>query len=301
LLIIRYGLKNLDVLEAELRAFKRADPEGNRLGVFLPFITSVEELQKVRDLMIEIDFEPKVGIILETPASVQLIKDFLDSNIDSVFIDVDKLLGYLLSIDLSNESVSHLYDPLHPALKYQLEYVIRVCKRRGIKIVFSGEALLNEDLLQYLVRKEVSSICVLPERAKDFSELIFEFEEEIFRGTDKEPRQYEIQKEKKEYLEEVPKTMEDLEVIEETEKVTIPVSEEVMEDIEAIEEEKQEYLEGHPEEKKEYEEDLVSGEDVLSELSSDEEDLKEDLNEEFDEEVEDHTQEEKEEDSLGIL
>ena len=206
---IRYGLRNLDVLEAELRAFKRADEGRNRIGVLIPGLISIEELQKVRDLMIELDYDPKVGVVLETPASVQLIKDFADSNIQKVLINLDSLVQYLLAIDLSNEQVKGLYDSKHPALMYQLQYVIRVCKRRNLEVSVFGGSLEDESLLDYLVQREISSICVSPDDAKDYSEIIFEIEREAFGGTDKEPRQYEVNKEKEEYLEDVPKTMED--------------------------------------------------------------------------------------------
>lgn len=296
---IRYGLKYPDILESELRALKRAS-QGKDVGVLIPGIVSVDELKKVSELLGKINFAPKVGIVVETPAAVQLIKDFTEEGIDRILIETNDLIQNLLCLDLDNEKINYLYDEMHPAFMYQLEYIIRVCKRRGIETSISGKSLLNEDLLKFLVQKEIASICVKPELAKDFSEKIYVFEKEFFSGTDKEPRKYEIEKAKKEDIniskkEDVPKTMDDLKNYEETEKVK--------EDIEAIENERKEYEENGvlEEEKVAPDEDIKepSDEEIIEEGTIEE--IKEHPDEEFDEEIEEHGLEEDGVDAEDII
>jgi len=283
---IRYGLKNLDILESELRALKRVSSNEN-VGILIPGIVSVEELKKVSELLGKINFAPKIGIVVETPAAVQLIKEFTEEGIDLILIETNDLIQNLLCIDLENEELDYLYDDNHPALMYQLEYMIRVCKRRGIETTVSGKALLNEGLLKFLIQKEITSVCVKPEFAKSFSEKIHGFEKELFSGTDKEPRKYELEKTKEEYIEEKneksdePKTIEDINNLEESEKLK--------KDIEFIEDEKKNYEENgvleeerieslEPEKVEEYGEEEI-------------EEVKEHPEEEFDDKIENFEEE----------
>ncbi|HKL23592.1 MAG TPA: PEP/pyruvate-binding domain-containing protein, partial [Candidatus Nanoarchaeia archaeon] len=283
---IRYGLKNLDILESELRALKRFSSNKN-VGILIPGIVSVEELKKVSELLGKINFAPKIGIVVETPAAVQLIKEFTEEGIDLILIETNDLIQNLLCIDLENEELDYLYDDNHPALMYQLEYMIRVCKRRGIETTVSGKALLNEGLLKFLIQKEITSVCVKPEFAKSFSEKIHGFEKELFSGTDKEPRKYELEKTKEEYIEEKneksdePKTIEDINNLEESEKLK--------KDIEFIEDEKKNYEENgvleeerieslEPEKVEEYGEEEI-------------EEVKEHPEEEFDDKIENFEEE----------
>ena len=284
---IRYGLKYLNILESELRALKRA-AKNKKVGILIPGIISVDELKKVKELLNKIDFNPKIGIIIETPSAVQLIKNFTEEGIDRILIETNNLIQHLLCIDLENENLNYLYDTIHPALMYQLEYVIRVCKRRGIETSISGKALLNDGLLKFLIQKEIAIICVKPELAREFSEKIFGFEKELFAGTDKEPRQYELEKTKEEYIEKVlvenanvPKTMEDLEVLAETEKVVPKMGLKIKKDIQAIEKEK-----------KEYQENGVLGAEKVALEKQDEEELARDIYEKGIEEVREHPEEE---------
>jgi phosphoenolpyruvate synthase/pyruvate phosphate dikinase len=290
---IRYGLKHLEILESELRALKKASV-GRKVGILIPGIISVEELRKVKELLNKIGFNPKVGIVVETPSAVQLIKDFTEEGIDRILIETNNLIQYLLCIDLGNKELDYLYDDMHPSLMYQLEYVIRVCKRRGIETSISGKALMNNELLKFLVQKEIASICIESDFAKEFSEKIYDFEKELFGGTDKEPRQYELEKTKEEYIEEIPemeknipKTMEDLEILEETEKVVPVLTDAIKKDIEMIEAEKKEYEEnGVLEEEKVDLDEQPEEEELIEEEIIDE--VKEHPEEEFDENIEKH-------------
>jgi phosphoenolpyruvate synthase/pyruvate phosphate dikinase len=276
---IRFGLKNIDILESELRALKRASSDKN-VGILIPGIVSVDELKQVNELLGKINFSPKIGIIVETPAAVQLIKDFTEEGIDLILIETNDLIQNLLCIDLENDELDYLYDEKHPAFMYQLEYVIRVCKRRGIETSISGRALLNDDVLKFLIQKEIASVCVKPEFANNFSEKIYVFEKEFFSGTDKEPRKYELEKTKEEYIEEKkfdePKTMEDIKNLEETEKLG--------EDFEVIENEKKEYEENGVLDEERV--DSLRSEEIEEHGEEDVEEIKEHPGEEFDEEVE---------------
>ncbi len=79
---------------------------------------------------------------------------------------------------------------MHPAILYQLGYVIRVCKRRDVETSICGQAGSKKPMVKYLIEQGIDSISVNADAAKEISEYIKETEENSLKDTDKEPRQY---------------------------------------------------------------------------------------------------------------
>ena len=194
---IRFGLKNPEILKAELNALKRVSEKDKIIGILMPQVISVDELKAVKRILREINFQKaKVGIMIETPAAVQLIRDFCEEGIDFISFGTNDLTQYILAIDRGNEKVQHLYNEMHPAVLYQLEYVIRVCKRYNIETSICGQAGSKKEMVKFLVDKEIDSITVNADVAKEIGDYIYELEKEKINGTDKELRKYELNKEK---------------------------------------------------------------------------------------------------------
>jgi pyruvate,water dikinase len=97
-------------------------------------------------------------------------------------------------LDRGNEEVQGLYNELNPAVLRQIEYVIRVCKKYNVESSICGKVGSNKGMIKFLVEKGIDSISVDADSAKEISEYIKDLEEGLVRGTDKEPRQYEIKK-----------------------------------------------------------------------------------------------------------
>ncbi|MEA3414390.1 MAG: PEP/pyruvate-binding domain-containing protein [Nanoarchaeota archaeon] len=251
---IKYLLKNQEILTAEIDALKKIGVAKNELGILLPNISSINELKKFKQILEKIGYsEAKLGIIIETPSSVQLIKDFIDEGIQFVLIDSDKLSTHLLGIDKNNKKVSEFFEEDNKAFTYQLDYFIRVCKRRNIETNIMGSVLKNKEILKEFIKKGIDAVVVQAEYAKQITNNLDKIEEEVIKGTDKEPREYEMRKEVKERDMEV----EEKDKLEETnEKQALPnisqntelKEKKIEDDLEAIEEEKKEYLKEHPDE-----------------------------------------------------
>jgi len=219
---IRFSLKNPGLLKAELRALKRISEEGKTMGILLSQVISVRELKRVKEILKEINFEnAKLGVMIETPAAVQIINDLCEEGIDFISFGTNDLTQYILAIDRGNEELQDLYDEMHPAILYQISYVIRVCKRNNVETSICGQAGSKKKMVKFLVEKGIDSISVNADVAKEIGDYIQELENENLKGTDEEMRQYEINKEK----------------------------ERIEKDIKKIEEEKEEYLKGKLEEK----------------------------------------------------
>lgn len=193
---IRYGLKNPKILKAELKALKRISETGKKIGVMMPQIISVEEVKKVKEFLNEINFhDVKLGIMIETPAAVQLIKEFCEEGIEFISFGTNDLTQYILAVDRGNEQVQNLYDEMHPAVLHQLEFVIRVCKRNNVETSICGQAGSKKEMVKFLVEKGIDSISVNADMAKEISDYIAEIEKQI----GEEPRQYQ-KKETEEFV-----------------------------------------------------------------------------------------------------
>ncbi len=188
---IRYGLKNPDILKAELRALRSISESGKTIGILLPQVISVEDVQKVKEDLDGIGFEKaKVGVMVETPAAVQMIRELCDAGINFISFGTNDLTQYMLAVDRGNEQVQDLYNEMHPAILYQLEYVIRVCKRKKVETSICGQAGSKKEMVEFLVGKGIDSISVNADMAKEISDYIAEIESKIVEGTDEEPRKY---------------------------------------------------------------------------------------------------------------
>jgi len=258
---IRYSLKNPAILEAELKALKRVAEKGKVIGVLLPQVISVEEVQKTKQHLKQIGFSnAKIGVMIETPAAVQIIRELVEEGIDFISFGTNDLTQFILAVDRVKEKVQHLYNEMHPAVLYQLEYVIRVCKRSKVETSICGQSGSRKEMAKFLVEKGIDSISVNADVAKEISDYIAEIEKQLVQGTDQEPREYQP-------TEHPP-----------AEQVTLPIKfnpltranepdlDRLQKDIAAIEKEKQEYLNKHPEEAVEVP-PFTEGDDSIPEIN----------------------------------
>jgi hypothetical protein len=128
--------------------------------------------------------------MIETPAAVQLIREFCEEGIDFISFGTNDLTQYLLAVDRGNQQVQGLYNEMHPAILYQLGYVIRVCKKNKVETSICGQAGSTKEMVKFLVEKGIDSISVNADMANEIANYIAKLEEDLIKGTDKEPRQY---------------------------------------------------------------------------------------------------------------
>ena len=188
---IRYSLKHPEIFKAELNALKKVASYDTKIGLLFPQIISVQEIRKIKEILKQINFtNAKLGIMVETPAAVQLIKEFCEEGIDFISFGTNDLTQYILAVDRGNEKVQELYDELNPAVLHQIEFVIRVCKRNNVQTSICGQAGSKKEMVKFLVEKGIDSITVNSDVAKKISDYVSELE--MIAG--KQPRQYQAEK-----------------------------------------------------------------------------------------------------------
>ena len=116
--------------------------------------------------------------MIETPASVQIIKEICKEGIDFVSFGTNDLTQYTLAVDRGNEQVQELYDDLHPSVLSQLAYVIKICRENNVETSICGQAGSKKEMVKFLVEQGISSISVNADSAADIAEYITELEKE---------------------------------------------------------------------------------------------------------------------------
>ncbi len=146
---IRYLLSNRDVLRTQFRAVLRASAFG-RTAIMYPMVSCVEELKEAtaeyesvrRELSAEgIAYDPNipVGAMIEVP-SAALIADRLAPFVDFFSIGTNDLVQYTMAADRGNDAVSHLYQPLNPAIIRLVKMTIEAAKAYDIGVAVCGES-----------------------------------------------------------------------------------------------------------------------------------------------------------------
>jgi len=145
---IRFCLAEPRLFLTQLRAILRATHYGN-VRILLPMLASSSEIDqalamvaRARESLREqgVPFNPdvKVGGMIEIPAAVLAMGAFT-RKLDFLSIGTNDLIQYTLAVDRADDAVSHLFDPLHPAVLRLIGLAIGTASKARVPIAVCGE------------------------------------------------------------------------------------------------------------------------------------------------------------------
>ncbi|EEQ07413.1 Phosphoenolpyruvate-protein phosphotransferase ptsP [Yersinia bercovieri ATCC 43970] len=146
---IRVTLDQPEIFLIQVRAMLRANAGTGNLGILLPMITSLEEVDEAKRLIDRAGREvqevlgyelpqPKLGVMIEVPAMIFMLP-YLKSRVDFISVGTNDLTQYLLAVDRNNTRVASLYDSLHPAVLQVLSHILTQATQAGLQVSLCGE------------------------------------------------------------------------------------------------------------------------------------------------------------------
>jgi len=158
---IRRDLDETEIFKAQLSAFRKLHEDGlTNVKVMIPFIISVEELKKAKQIAKDFGMPEsfKFGIMCETPACALTIEDFCREGIDFVSFGSNDLTQTTLAVDRNNENLAKIFDSFHPAVLRLFREVIRTCRKYGVESSICGEEGSNPKMAEILIGYGIDSL-----------------------------------------------------------------------------------------------------------------------------------------------
>jgi phosphotransferase system enzyme I (PtsI) len=144
---IRWSLTEPDMFLTQLRAILRAAAHG-QVNLLIPMLAHAREIRQTLTLLdqarAQLDRRGvpygslRLGAMIEIPAAALTLDVFL-RYFDFLSIGTNDLIQYTLAIDRADETVAHLYDPLHPAVLKLVADTIEQCHAQGKGVSVCGE------------------------------------------------------------------------------------------------------------------------------------------------------------------
>ncbi|MBP6221061.1 MAG: phosphoenolpyruvate--protein phosphotransferase [Limnohabitans sp.] len=144
---IRWSLADPSMFLTQLRAILRAAAHG-KVNLLIPMLAHGSEIRQTLALIEQARHEldrrgaaygpVRLGAMIEIPAAALSLRLFL-KYFDFLSIGTNDLIQYTLAIDRADESVAHLYDPLHPAVLRLVADTIAECHAQGKGVSVCGE------------------------------------------------------------------------------------------------------------------------------------------------------------------
>jgi phosphotransferase system enzyme I (PtsI) len=145
---IRFCLSEPQMFLTQLRAILRASHYG-KVRILLPMLAHAHEIDQTLALISQAkaqlgdrrqpyDKQVQIGGMIEIPAAALALPIFM-RRLNFLSIGTNDLIQYTLAIDRTDDSVAHLYDPLHPAVLTLVAGTIQTATRGGVPVAVCGE------------------------------------------------------------------------------------------------------------------------------------------------------------------
>jgi pyruvate,water dikinase len=170
-------ITDIEVFKLELEAIKKVRQKHKNLWVMLPFVRTVEELARTKEIMeaegLKRSEDFKLWMMVEVPSNIFLMEKFLEVGIDGISIGSNDLTQLILGIDRDSEKLAETFDERNEAVLIALERAIKVSKSMGVTSSICGQApSVYPELTEKLVEWGINSVSVSPDMIGTTREII---------------------------------------------------------------------------------------------------------------------------------
>lgn len=140
--------------------------------VMVPFCRTVEEADKVLDVMAQEDLKRgqaglEVYVMAEIPSNIFLAEQFAE-RFDGFSIGSNDLTQLVLGVDRDSGDLAHLFDEQNEAVKRAIQQLIDTAHQHRTKVGICGEAPSDHpEFAEFLVRAGIDSISLNPDSVMD--------------------------------------------------------------------------------------------------------------------------------------
>ncbi len=168
---IRYCLSEPLIFHTQLRALLRASHFGN-IKILVPMLSTLSELRQTK-LFLErakaslrkqnIPFNEHIALggMIEIPAAA-INADAFAKELDFLSIGTNDLIQYTLAIDRTDDTVAHLYNPLHPSVLKLILMTIKAGDKLGKSVSVCGEMAGDAKLTKLLIGMGLRQLSMHP-------------------------------------------------------------------------------------------------------------------------------------------
>ncbi len=169
----------------ECKAIKKVRENLNNVWVMLPFVRTVEEVEKVLEILksegLERSKDFKVWLMAEVP-SIIFLADKFSKLCDGFSIGSNDLTQLILGVDRDSALLGKMgyFDERNEAVKRAIEYLVRVAHENGITVSICGQApSVYPEFTEFLVRIGIDSISVNPDVVVKTRNLVASYERKL--------------------------------------------------------------------------------------------------------------------------
>ncbi len=168
---IRFLLENKKIFVGQLKAMLRAG-EGRKMRIMFPLISSLDDFRQAKRMVdksleflkrdgLECTAVPELGVMIELPSAVMMVED-LAREADFMSVGSNDLVQYLLGVDRTNEKVSGLYDPRHPAVLRTIARIAEASRKENCPLSICGNMAFNREMVYFLLGTGVTNLSMPP-------------------------------------------------------------------------------------------------------------------------------------------
>jgi len=169
-----------EAFRLECRAIKKVREKYKNIWVMLPFVRTIEEVEKCLKIMeeegLKRDKEFKIWIMAEVPSVIFLASEFAKF-CDGFSVGSNDLTQFILAVDRDSDILGEMgyFDEKSLAVKVAIKHLIKEAHENGCTVSICGQAPSEyPEYIKFLTEEEIDSISVNPDAVEKTVNIIKE-------------------------------------------------------------------------------------------------------------------------------